>query len=300
MNKTICPVCHQELTTPIRPDFMICTDCGIAVRLSSTILATPDRLEVYSDEWVRAHSRNLNVQDVAKSLSDIIQEMLGEQATAKILDIGCGSGVLVNKLSRLGYDASGLDWSEPAIKFAREHYQGEYVLANVEQGLDIGKKFDCVVASHILEHLVDPHSFLRSVAKLLKPSGYLVIAIPNLNWHDLDSAWRSASAIFDEEHVVGYTPSGLQIVLNQSGFDVMGMSTETHRAIILTAVGVSVYKHLRKDKGNHQGAVQQAYGGITNNSVVSAILSGMLYPFNRLSEKNLRGMELIAVARKQE
>ena len=274
-------------------------DCGIAVRLPSTIPATPDRLSVYNEKWIYEHSQNPIAQDVAKSLSAVIQETLREQMTEEVLDIGCGSGVLVDKLAGLGYEASGLDWSEPAIKFAREHYQGEYILANVEQGLlSVHRTFDCVVASHILEHLENPQEFLRSVARLLKPKGYLVIAIPNLNWYDPDSNWRSVSTIFDPEHVVGYTPPGLQMILNQSGFDVLGMSTQTHRLAILTAIGVSAYKRLCKGRDSRQGATQQAYSGITNNPVVSAVLSAMLYPFNKLSERNLRGMELIAVARR--
>jgi SAM-dependent methyltransferase len=223
-----------------------------------------------------------------------------------ILDIGCGSGVLVNRLSKMGYRSYGVDWSEPAIHFAKQHMHGSFRVANVENlnPHDLGFQFDLITASHILEHLVEPHSFLRSVAGLLKPNGYLVIAVPNLNWYDPYSAWRSVSTIFHEEHVVGYTPPGLQMVLNQSGFDVVGMTTKTHQMAILTAIGVSVYKKLRKGKDggsdSHQGAIQQAYGGIASNPVVLAVLSRMLALFNRMSEKNLRGMELIAVARLSE
>lgn len=313
MDKTACPVCRQELTTSLlpnskQPDFRLCSNCGIAVRLPGTIPATRGRLEIYNEKWALTHNHNPIAQDVAKSLSAIAGKTLGSQSGAKILDIGCGSGVLVDRLSRIGYEAFGIDWSEPAIQFAKQHMKGLFLVANVEDlnPQDLGFQFDMITASHILEHLVDPHSFLRLVARLLKPQGCLVIAVPNLNWYDPESAWRSVSTVFDGEHVIGYSPLGLQKVLTQSRFDVVEVTTKTHTTTILTAVGVSVYRRLRKVQGsssssdNRQGAIQQAYGGIMDNPIVAAVLSGVLAPFNRMSERNLRGMELIAAARKAE
>ena len=305
MNKTICPICQRELNRLLRPDFMLCLDCCIAVRLPSTIPATYDRLNVYSEEWIQEHSQNPTAQDVAESLTRIVGTTV--PLGSSVLDIGCGSGVLVGKLNNMGYgyDASGLDWSEPATKFARKHYQGEYILANVEQGLSIGKTFGCAVASHILEHLENPHKFLQSVKKILEPEGYLVIAVPNLDWWNPKSAYRSVSTVFDPEHAVGYSPAGLRKVLKANGYDVMRMITRTHRLAILTAVLITAYHRMRSGKmtdeqGSELGTAQRTYSVIMDNPIVSRILSIAMKPFNRMSERRLRGMELIAMAKKDE
>ena len=305
MIKTICPICSRELDTYFRLDFLLCPDCQVAVRVSGTLAKEPDRLNVYSDEWVVKHSQNPIAKDIAKSTAGIVSSVL--QNRDRVLDIGCGSGLLVDQLAKIGYRASGLDWSEAAIQFAREHYRGEYLLANVEQGLAIGRNFDCAVASHILEHLENPQEFLQSVKKILEPDGYLVIAVPNLDWWNPKSVYRSVSTIFDPEHVVGYSVKGLRKVLEANGYEVVKMVSKTHRLAILTAVGITVYHKVVKGKDSGKatgergtaGTAQGIYSMVMDNPVVSGVLSMAMKPFNWWSERRLRGMELIMVVRKQ-
>jgi 2-polyprenyl-3-methyl-5-hydroxy-6-metoxy-1,4-benzoquinol methylase len=296
MTKTICPICSQELDTPLRPDFLLCPDCQVAVRLSSTIPAETDRLNVYSDDWAEKHSNNPIAHDVARSTAGIVSSVLPNGST--VLDIGCGSGMLVDRLSRTGYQAYGLDWSEPAILFAREHYQGEYLLSNVEQGLAIGRTFDCAVASHILEHLEKPHEFLQSVKEILEPEGYLVVVVPNLDWWNPKSIYRfNDQPIFDVEHIVGYSVKGLRKVLEANGYEVVKMVSRTHRLAILTAVWITAYHKLFGDKGS--SSMKSGYVKVTGEWMLAKVLAQGMKPVNWWSEMGLRGMELIAIARKQ-
>jgi len=295
MNRTICPICHQTLSQELRPDFLLCPDCRVAVRISGTLAKEPDRLNVYSSDWVEGHSNNPIAHDIAKHTAQVVSMVLPEGAS--ILDIGCGSGLLVDRLARIGYQATGLDWSEVAVEFAKSHYQGEYLLANVEQGLDVGRKFDCVVASHILEHLENPHEFSQSVKGLLEPDGYLVVATPNLDWYDPKSIYRSVSTIFDPEHVVGYSPAGLRKLLEANGYKVEKILTRTHRLAILTAVGITMYRKLFGGKGNRM--VKSGYVKATSDGILAKVLAWGMWIPNRLSERGLKGMELIVVARKE-
>jgi len=295
MNRTICPICHQTLSQELRPDFLLCPDCRVAVRISGTLAKEPDRLNVYSSDWVEGHSNNPIAHDIAKHTAQVVSMVLPDGAS--ILDIGCGSGLLVDRLARIGYQATGLDWSEVAVEFAKSHYQGEYLLANVEQGLDVGRKFDCVVASHILEHLENPHEFSQSVKGLLEPDGYLVVATPNLDWYDPKSIYRSVSTIFDPEHVVGYSPAGLRKLLEANGYKVEKILTRTHRLAILTAVGITMYRKLFGGKGNRM--VKSGYVKATSDGILAKVLAWGMWIPNRLSERGLKGMELIVVARKE-
>ena len=313
MTKTLCPICSRELDTPLHsthPDFLLCPDCQVAVRITGTLAKEPDRLNVYSTDWVEKHSQNPIAKDIARSTARVVSSVLPNGSS--VLDIGCGSGLLVDRLARSGYWAIGLDWSEAAIDYANSHYQGRYLLTNVEQGLDTGMKFNLAVASHILEHLENPHEFLQSVKGILEPEGYLVIAVPNLDWWNPKSLYRSVSTIFDPEHVVGYSVKGLRKVLEANGYKVVKMVSRTHRLAILTAVVITVYQRVRRTKiswnGNittrndvptHTGAAQRTYSGITDNPIVSGMLSIAMKPLNWLSERNRRGMELIIVARRR-
>ncbi len=299
---TICPICSCELDTTLHsthPDFLLCPDCRVAVRITGTLAKEPDRLNVYSSDWVKKHSNNPIARDIARSTAGIVSSVLPNGST--ILDIGCGSGLLVDRLARMGYRASGLDWSEPAIQFAREHYQGDYILANAENTLKVARLWDCAVASHILEHLENPHKFLQSVKGVLTEDGYLVVAVPNLDWWDLKSVYRSVSTIFDPEHVVGYSVKGLRKVLEGNGYEVVKMVSRTHRMAILTAVGITAYHKVVKGKATgEQGIAQRTYLEITDNPVVSKVLSMAMKPVNWWSERGLKGMELIVIVRKEQ
>ncbi len=302
-NKTLCPICSRELDTPLyptHPDFLLCPDCCVAVRITRTLAKESDRLNVYSSDWVEAHSRNPIAKDIADSTAGIVRSVLPNRST--ILDIGCGSGLLVDKLAKIGYQASGLDWSEPAIRFAREHYQGEYLLADVEQGISIGRTFDCAVASHILEHMENPHEFLQSVKRILEPEGYLVIAVPNLDWWNPKSLYRSVSTIFDPEHVIGYSVKGLRKVLEANGYEVVKMVSRTHRLAILTALGITVYRKLFKSKVNNSvgSSVKSGYVRATGEGILAKVLALGMKPANWWSERGLMGMELVTIARKHD
>jgi len=293
-SNTICSICHQPLNQELRPDFLLCLDCRVAVRVSGTLATEPNRLNIYNSDWVERHSNNPIAHDIARYRTQLVGSILPRGAS--VIDIGCGSGLLVDRLARIGYQATGLDWSKAAVEFAKAHYQGKYLLANVEQGLDIGRKFNCVMASHILEHLENPHKFLEAVKGIMEPDGYLVIAVPNLDWWNQKSIYRSVSTLFDPEHVVGYSPRGVGTLLDANGYRVVKTTTKTHRLMILTTVGISLYQKLFKDKGNE--SVKSGYVKATGAGVIAKILAWGIKPLNWMSERGLKGMELIVVARK--
>jgi len=297
VNKIVCPICHYELNKILRPDFLLCPNCQVAVRTSGILAKEPDCLNIYNSDWVEGHSSNPIAHDIAEHTAQVVCSVLPEESS--VIDIGCGSGLLVDLLDRAGYYVVGLDWSAPAIEYANRHYRGRYLLANVEQGLDIGRKFDCVVASHILEHLENPHDFLQSVKGIMEPDGYLVIAVPNLGWYDPNSIYRSVSTLFDSEHVVGYSPKGVRRLLEANRYKVEFMTTRTHRLAILTAIGITVYRALRLFRGEQIHGVKSGYVKTTSDGVVAKMLAWGMKPWNRLSERRLKGMELIVVARKE-
>src|SRR3989344_1670650 len=101
-----------------------------------------------------------------------------EREKIKILDFGCGSGILVDELARYGYQACGLDVSEEAIKFGL--FQG---IKNLEviNGYKINFQnniFDAVFALDVLEHLKDEKLVLDEIKRVLKPGGVFIIMVP--------------------------------------------------------------------------------------------------------------------------
>jgi 2-polyprenyl-3-methyl-5-hydroxy-6-metoxy-1,4-benzoquinol methylase len=107
----------------------------------------------------------------------------------EILDVGCGAGdnaaLLLQQDSRRSI--YGITRSEPEAARARK-YMRECWVADLEGPLPsdlLGRTFDCILFSHVLEHLQDPSQLVATLASVLRPSGACVFAVPNvLNWRD--------------------------------------------------------------------------------------------------------------------
>ena len=87
-----------------------------------------------------------------------------------ILDVGCGGGLLCEPLSRLGGDVTGIDVSENAIITAKQHASKmglkiNYICTSLEE-LNMKKDFDLIIASEVIEHVLDRKYFLKMIRKI--------------------------------------------------------------------------------------------------------------------------------------
>jgi 2-polyprenyl-6-hydroxyphenyl methylase/3-demethylubiquinone-9 3-methyltransferase len=105
----------------------------------------------------------------------------------KVLDVGCGGGILTESLARSGAQAKGIDLSEKALKVADLHslesgvaVQYEYISAE-----DLAAKepaqYDVVTCMEMLEHVPDPLSIIKACASLVKPGGKVFFSTLNRN-----------------------------------------------------------------------------------------------------------------------
>jgi 2-polyprenyl-6-hydroxyphenyl methylase/3-demethylubiquinone-9 3-methyltransferase len=101
----------------------------------------------------------------------------------KILDIGCGGGLLSEPMCRLGAKVTGIDASDKNIKVAKLHskknnLQINYFCSSPEK-FDTRQKFDVILNMEIVEHVEDVNFFLKSCSKLLKKNGIMFVATLN-------------------------------------------------------------------------------------------------------------------------
>ena len=102
----------------------------------------------------------------------------------KILDIGCGGGLLAEPMARLGAEVTGIDVTAPAIIAARTHAESmqlaiDYQVIAVEDLAASGAKFDVIYASEVIEHVADRPLFIKAIAAMLAPNGVVVITTIN-------------------------------------------------------------------------------------------------------------------------
>ena len=102
----------------------------------------------------------------------------------RLLDIGCGGGLLSEPMARLGADVIGADAAMINIGIARHHAdeQGlviDYRCASAESLVAAGEQFDIILNMEVIEHVADIRVFLSSCAALLKPNGLMVMSSIN-------------------------------------------------------------------------------------------------------------------------
>jgi len=102
----------------------------------------------------------------------------------KILDVGCGGGLVTEPLARLGGAVTGIDGSENTIAIATRHAKAsrlsiDYKVASVEELTKKKTRYDLITALEVVEHVADVDSFLKALAALLKPGGLLIMSTLN-------------------------------------------------------------------------------------------------------------------------
>jgi 2-polyprenyl-6-hydroxyphenyl methylase/3-demethylubiquinone-9 3-methyltransferase len=124
----------------------------------------------------------------------------------RILDIGCGAGLLCEPLTRLGAQLIGVDPSASNIAAAKLHADKghlsiDYRCTTVEE-MDVRERFDIVLAMEVVEHVSDVGIFLSRCAAMLKPGGMMVVST-------LSRTWKSfALAIVGAEYILRWLPRG--------------------------------------------------------------------------------------------
>jgi 2-polyprenyl-6-hydroxyphenyl methylase/3-demethylubiquinone-9 3-methyltransferase len=156
------------------------------------------KLNALRIEWILSQLNTQN-QDTNKDQQSL--------SGMKVLDIGCGGGILSESLAKQGANVTAIDVVEKNIMVAKAHVnqsglQINYQLTSVEQMLETKQQFDLVFNMEVVEHVVDVSSFMRSCNALVKPQGTQFIASINRNW------LAFIIAIFGAEYVTGLLPKG--------------------------------------------------------------------------------------------
>ena len=136
----------------------------------------------------------------------------------RLLEIGCGSGVLLNKLKD-DFDVFGIDISEYAIKKACEKIDKEELkVLNIGKE-DINGNFDVIIAFDVMEHLKNPDKVIKKIKKLLIKDGIFIFSVPN-NYGIFGRFMTNIFNFIDKTHVSTFRREKWINLLKQNNFNI--------------------------------------------------------------------------------
>ena len=231
-------------------DYVRCIGCGLGTLAP---LPTAEQiLELYPENYlsnINARTRDLDkavnrlaikylygvdsvsrwrvMRAVFRALSGRILNGIHEpHGSNRLLDVGCGSGQLLEVYRTLGWHVCGIEISPPACAACREK------ALEVHQGTVFDapfhvQQFDMILLSHVIEHVRDPVAVLKRVAEFLAPEGRIIITTPNLHgigFSIYGSCWFHLDA---PRHLFLFDPRTIRLLAASAGLTVVRAVTQS-------------------------------------------------------------------------
>ena len=179
--------------------------------MSPDINVDPDEIDKFqsiASRWWDRESEFKPLHEINPLRVAYIEDQAHGVAGKKVLDIGCGGGILTEALAHKGAQVTGIDMAEMSLEVARMHLheselEVDYRMITVEEyARQNTAEFDIVTCMEMLEHVPDPASIIAAASRLVKPGGVLILSTLNR------TAKSFAFAILGAEYILGLLPRG--------------------------------------------------------------------------------------------
>jgi 2-polyprenyl-3-methyl-5-hydroxy-6-metoxy-1,4-benzoquinol methylase len=233
-NLVLCPVCGKSNFSPFlqgsdffltKEEFTIvsCESCGLKF-----VNPRPDATEIgkyYASPDYVSHGGKKNVlnflySQVRKFSIRKKYKLVKTMAKGrKLLDIGCGTGEFLLYCKQNGFDVTGIEPGEKPRNFARESYKldiyGEEELNNL-----VRPEFDVITLWHVLEHIHPLRERMNKIMEILKPGGFIIIAVPNSESWDAHYYGKFWAAYDLPRHLYHFSQETMQNLAHNHGLKV--------------------------------------------------------------------------------
>lgn len=222
-----CPYCHsktntyfsaQDVNRQITNELFIynrCTNCGLIF-----MDAIPEDIASYYRGGYQAVPTSLEeFRALSKKDKYRLEPILRYKRGGKLLEIGPWTGVFASNAKDAGFDVTVIEMNSDCVHFIEGVLEIKAIQSSdpVIAMEHLDEQFDVVALWHSLEHLPKPWSVIQEIARILKPGGILLVAIPNIESHEfrvLKSRWLHIDA---PRHVCFYPLDSLTALCKENG-----------------------------------------------------------------------------------
>lgn len=185
----------------------------------------------YSGYLAAAHIPS-TILGLSKARKEILDMFLHDVKPGKLLDVGCGSGIYLNRMRQLGWSATGLDFDAKAIENAKTKYGTALTVMHTDlHGAKFAdNSFDAITMNHVIEHVPDPVGLLKEVWRVLQQRGRLVAATPNIRsfgHRKFRDSWRGLEP---PRHLQVFSLPALRECARKAGFERVQVKTTAANA----------------------------------------------------------------------
>lgn len=216
-------------------------------------------LEAYYEHYPAVE----DISDVTlRRYDELLDHLERYRDTGRIIDVGCGSGLFVQRAIQRGWEAQGTEYPGPALNLCHARnipvIEGPFEPSNYPAG-----HFDVVCSFEVIEHVIDPRNEIARMQKVLRPGGAFYVTTPNFNClarRLQPGTWNIANY---PEHLAYFTPGTLHKLLEQNGL----------RKSWLITTGFSIYRW----KLRYENSVANKHAAMrTQESVRTALENNVL------------------------
>tara|TARA_B100001013_G_scaffold341718_1_gene266644 strand:- start:206 stop:1168 length:963 start_codon:yes stop_codon:yes gene_type:complete len=228
-----CPVCESKIYINLFQcsggEYVKCNECTL-VYLNPVF--TKEALEKFNRERHGGHAEAEIQSDFLSEiynlgLDDIEKKCLGKN----ILDIGCSTGVFLDFASKRKWITTGIELGNKDSEIAKS--KGHEIHNSELDKLEFKERFDAITLWDVFEHIPDGKEYLKLIHNNLKENGFLFLQVPSSDSLAAKIMREKCRAFDGIEHVNMFNPKTLTMILEDSGFEIKGMTSVISEIAVL-------------------------------------------------------------------
>lgn len=168
--------------------------------------------------WLRALEWRLFYRPQYRGRLRSIRRVTG-LVTGRVLEVGCGSGTFLQMLAGAGFEPRGLDISPEDTKYARDVLGLAVTEGDLATAAADDERYDAALLFYVVEHVPDPAALVRQAFTVLRPGGWIVVAVPvidSVQARVFGARWSQVTEA--PRHITLPSRRGLSLVLERAGF----------------------------------------------------------------------------------